>query len=102
MAGWLEESDFRSGCPLATTILETVPASTLITVSAEAILNLWTQIVAGVLKAAGEGEPAVTQKAEALIASVEGALILCRIRQSRTPLENIAVQFALSWAERRM
>ena len=101
MAGWLEESDFRSGCPIATTVLETVPGSTALTLTAVNILNSWTTIVAGVLTGAGEASASALRRAETLVAGVEGALLLCRIRQSRAPLMAIADQFARGWARDR-
>ena len=36
MAGWMEESGFRSGCPVATTLLETAPQSPAITAAGRA------------------------------------------------------------------
>ncbi len=97
MAGWLEESEFRSGSPIATTVLETVPASAVLATSAVSILDAWAAIVARVVVNEVETAASAKRRAETLVAVVEGGLILCRIRQTRAPLTAIADQFGREW-----
>ncbi len=88
-ADWMEESDFQSGCPIATTILETAPLSVPITSAGIAAVDSWIEIIASVFKRSGVNTRVANQRAELLVSAVEGALILSRIRRSRTPLLNV-------------
>ena len=90
MAGWMEESEFRSGCPIATTMLETVPNSPLLTKVGQQILDHWISIIAPVYVRSGLSQADAKSKAELLIASMEGALLLARIRQDTSPIMAIA------------
>lgn len=96
MAGWMEESGFHSGCPIATTMLETVPESPSMTRIGERVLDSWVEIVAGVFAGAGSSEQQARRRAESLIAAIEGALLLSRIRRSPRPIFEIAEAFEWS------
>jgi TetR/AcrR family transcriptional repressor of lmrAB and yxaGH operons len=93
-ATWMEESDFRSGCPIATTVLETAPLSARITAAAQGAIERWIEIVAAVFARAGTGPRAARERAELTVAAVEGALILARVARSAEPI--LAVGRALS------
>jgi TetR/AcrR family transcriptional repressor of lmrAB and yxaGH operons len=90
MAGWMEESDFRSGCPIATTVLETAPASPGITQAGRRAVLAWTDVVAGVLAKGGLEAREARRKAGLLVAAMEGALILSRVHQSTRPILDVA------------
>ena len=49
MAGWMEESAFRSGCPIATTMLATAPQSPSITAAGVRAIDAWVEIISDVL-----------------------------------------------------
>jgi TetR/AcrR family transcriptional regulator, lmrAB and yxaGH operons repressor len=88
MADWMEESDFRSGCPIATTMLETAPESHAMTQIGNKVLDSWIEIIARVLSATQTKRDAARQ-AHLIVAAIEGALILARIRQSAEPILDI-------------
>jgi TetR/AcrR family transcriptional repressor of lmrAB and yxaGH operons len=90
MAGWMEESEFRSGCPIATTMLETAPHSPMLTEAGGHAIDRWIEIVASVFGKAGSAPREAKVKAQLLIATMEGALILARIRQSTRPILDVA------------
>jgi TetR/AcrR family transcriptional repressor of lmrAB and yxaGH operons len=90
MAGWMEESGFRSGCPIATTLLETAPDSPAITAAGNAAIDGWVEVIAGVLVKGGTPRREARRKAQLVIAAMEGALILSRIRQSTRPILDVA------------
>jgi TetR/AcrR family transcriptional repressor of lmrAB and yxaGH operons len=90
MAGWMEESGFRSGCPIATTVLENVPQSPAITAAARRALDGWIEVVGGVFEAAGSERGEARSRAQAIVAAMEGALILSRIRRSTRPILDVA------------
>ncbi len=90
LAGWMEESGYASGCPIATTILETAPESPAITEAGQKAFDGWIDVISGVL-ANGEFGPKEAQtRAQLIVAAMEGALILSRIRQSSRPILDVA------------
>ena len=90
MAGWMEESAFSSGCPIATTLLETVPASPAITAVGRRAVDAWVDVVAEVFERSGYARRDARERAELVIAAMEGALILSRARQSTAPVLAVA------------
>lgn len=95
MAGWMEESGFQSGCPIATTLLETVPQSPALTAAGAQVLDTWCEVIGGVFRSAGVPAADCRERAELLIAAVEGALLVARVRRSPDPIVNVAQ--ALDW-----
>jgi TetR/AcrR family transcriptional repressor of lmrAB and yxaGH operons len=90
MAGWMQESGFRSGCPIATTLLETAPQSPGITAAGGAAVDGWIDVIGGVLARSGLGPREARERAELIVAAMEGALILARIRRSPRPILAVA------------
>jgi TetR/AcrR family transcriptional repressor of lmrAB and yxaGH operons len=90
MAGWMDESGFQSGCPIATTLLETAPNSEPITAAGRRAVDGWIEVIAGVLAHAGSAPQDARRRAELLVAAMEGALILARIRRSKAPILDVA------------
>jgi len=90
MADWMQESGFRSGCPVATTLLETAPESPGITSAGLRAFDTWIEVVAGVLERAGEPRRRAKRRAQLILSAMEGALILARIRQSTRPILDVA------------
>ncbi len=90
LAGWMEESDFRSGCPVATTLLETVPGSPRLAAVGERAFDAWIAIVADVFARDGRGRAVARRDAQLVVAAMEGALILARVRRSTRPVLEVA------------
>lgn len=90
MAGWMEESEFRSGCPIATTMLETAPQSRKLTAAGNEAFDRWIGIIASVFEQDGLSRAQSRAKAQTLIASIEGALLLARTRLSTKPILDVA------------
>lgn len=90
MAGWMEESGFRSGCPVATTLLETAPDSPAISAAGRRAIDAWIDVVAGVLANDGAARAEARSRAQLVIAAMEGALILSRVRRSTRPILDVA------------
>lgn len=80
LAGWLEDSDFQDGCPIATVLLESVPGSELIADTGRSIIDDWLMIITGVLARDGLENP--EQQARGVLAAVEGGLMLARVQRS--------------------
>jgi TetR/AcrR family transcriptional repressor of lmrAB and yxaGH operons len=90
MAGWMDESAFRSGCPIATTLLETAPASPRITAAGVRAIDGWIDVIAGVFERAGSERREARSRAQLVVAAMEGALILARVRRSAQPILDVA------------
>ncbi len=93
MAGWMQESGFRSGCPVATTLLETAPQSPAISAAGRRAVDGWIGVVGGVFEEAGIPRREAQSRAQLVIAAMEGALILARIRRSARPILDVAKLF---------
>ena len=94
MALWMEESDFGSGCPIATTVLETTPQSHAISKAASVAIESWIDVIAGVYERAEAPRRKAREHAELIVAAVQGSLILARLRQSKKPILKIATAIA--------
>ena len=90
MAGWMQESGFHSGCPVATTLLETAPRSPAITAAGRRAIDAWIAVIAGVLADAGMERREARTRAQLVVAAMEGALILARVRRSTRPILDVA------------
>jgi len=90
MAGWMKESDFRSGCPVATTLLETAPTSAAITAAGARAIDGWIDVIGGVYVRAGTERREAHTKAQLVVAAMEGALLLARVRRSTRPILDVA------------
>ena len=90
LADWMAESGYRSGCPIATTLLETAPSSPEITEAGARAIDSWIEVIARVHVASGMKPKQARTRAEGIIAAIEGALILSRVRQSREPILALA------------
>jgi AcrR family transcriptional regulator len=79
MAARLEASDFREGCPLATTALEIAVDSETIGKATRAAFAAWEREIAQALKNFGTSAKEATSTATAILSQLEGALLLARI-----------------------
>lgn len=86
LADWMEQSGFRDGCPMATTILETVPQSQSLTQAAGEGLAAWRTIFEQRLRADGATAVDSLRLANLTIAVLEGSLIQARVAQDRRPI----------------
>lgn len=96
LASWMEASEFRSGCPIATTVLETCPQTRSIQEAGQEVFENWTMIIAQVYLETGCSKNEARGYAVTCIASLEGALILARTSSNTEPIsivrENLIAQ----------
>ncbi|MGW3322397.1 TetR/AcrR family transcriptional regulator [Streptomyces virginiae] len=86
LAQALEDSDWRDGCPVTATALETVGRlPELQAACAQAFAN-WQHLVAAKLLASGYPEPDARDLAITVINTLEGAETTSQVTMSRTPL----------------
>ncbi|WP_046732424.1 TetR/AcrR family transcriptional regulator [Streptomyces humi] len=91
--GIVVASDFRAGCPvLAVSVEEPPPGDELppaLIAAAEAFQD-WERLLAGSLRAHGADPERAPELATLVVASVEGAIAMCRARRDMGPLDRVA------------
>lgn len=90
LAGWLEQSAFRLGCPLATLTLEQAASSQRLADTLAAVFSSWQDALAGKLLADGLDEARSDALAQLALCTIEGALILARARRDSAPVRQAA------------
>lgn len=88
LAQWLAASKFRDGCPITTTLLETTPGSAAISAAGRAVFADWRGVMIGLLRRHGWPEDRLAGTATAVIAGLEGALLLARVESSAQPIHD--------------
>lgn len=97
LAAWrdvLVRSDFRIGCPvMAAAVEEPIDeaAETVLEAAAQ-VFGEWERRLVGSLMADGHDRESASGFAMLAIASVEGAIVLCRARRSIGPFDKVARQ----------
>jgi TetR/AcrR family transcriptional repressor of lmrAB and yxaGH operons len=90
LAGWLEQSDFTRGCPVATVALEEAPGSGPVAIAARDALAATEQALMEILVADGLPEPVARRRAGHGLAALEGSLILARLSRDARPVRDAA------------
>jgi AcrR family transcriptional regulator len=91
----LLESNFTMGCPIAATVIDASDDDRL-RQEAGALLDQWRDSVRAALVKFGAPESTARDDASALLAALEGALILSRASQSIEPLDTVQRFFTTS------
>jgi TetR/AcrR family transcriptional regulator, lmrAB and yxaGH operons repressor len=81
VAGWLADSGYRDGCPIATTLLETAPGSPACTAAGRAAFDAWAEVLAGGLRDHGVAGGEATRLGRLAVVALEGALVVARVEQ---------------------
>ncbi len=85
----LVATDFRAGCPVAAVAVEANADAPQGQAAAGAAFARWTELLAARLAAHGAAPARARELATFAIASIEGALILCRAERSTRPLDAV-------------
>jgi TetR/AcrR family transcriptional repressor of lmrAB and yxaGH operons len=86
----LVASDWKDGCPIATTTLEMAGDSEPVRATCSRIYAGWTRTIAERLTAEGATPDRAEELASVALASIEGALLLARAHRSLAPLQAMA------------
>lgn len=100
LSEWMNESGYRDGCPMATTILETVPQFASLTAAAAEGFAAWTEVFEQALLADGAKSEDARRLARLTVAVLEGSLIQARVEQSGSPIIESAQEIAALMASR--
>ena len=81
LSGWLQDSGYRDGCPITTTLLELAPDSPGVTAAGQRAFGEWSGLFERALLASGADAAAARRLATLAVAALEGALVLARVQQ---------------------
>ena len=87
MASDLEASDFREGCPVATTALETAAHSDLLGAATRGAFKNWENEIRRGLERCGMSSEEADLVATLVLSQLEGALLLARTYRSLAPMQ---------------
>lgn len=94
--GWwrqvLEKSEFQAGCPIVAVTVESHEETPQLATAAAAAFQRWQDVLAIALGDAGVGEARAGRLATLIVASVEGATILCRARRDTRALDDVVAE----------
>ncbi|MGP1276322.1 MAG: TetR/AcrR family transcriptional regulator [Caulobacterales bacterium] len=91
LAGWLEQSEFQIGCPIATMTLEQAAISQRLAETLTGIFTSWQDALADRLVGDGLDAGQAREQAELALCTIEGALILARAQRSAEPVRRSAM-----------
>jgi AcrR family transcriptional regulator len=97
----LVESDFTAGCPVAAAAIGSAEAEPQLTTDAGNIFRRWREALTRAFVSDGFDERCAASLAIMCIASLEGAVVLCRSTRSVDPLRSVAeeVEFLIKSKE---
>jgi len=101
----LEDSNFRAGCPIVAVAAEADAGSTA-TDAAAAAFTRWQDLIGRTLLDAGVSRTDARRLATTVVAAIEGAILLCRVRRDIRPLRDVhraleaTLRTAISWHDR--
>jgi TetR/AcrR family transcriptional repressor of lmrAB and yxaGH operons len=88
----LVESDFTAGCPVVAAAIGSADDEPQLTTVAGTIFSRWRDALSRAFVTDGFDEPCAASLAIMCIASLEGAVVLCRSTRSVDPLRDVAEQ----------
>ena len=88
----LVKSDYQVGCPIGNAAIDAAANSASVRLVCDQIFDSWEKLIANGLIGAGFEKKQAAGLAELMLASFEGALILCRARKTTKPLTNLSQQ----------
>ncbi|WP_338079804.1 TetR/AcrR family transcriptional regulator [Antrihabitans stalactiti] len=95
IASWkrlLTASDFQAGCPMVAVAVDGIAEDPSLREPAAAVFDEWRAAVSARLLADGVDEGRAARFANMAIASIEGAVVLCRIERDTRPLDDIGLE----------
>jgi AcrR family transcriptional regulator len=101
----LEDSNFRAGCPVVAVAAEADAGATATDAAAVAFTR-WQDLIARALLDAGVSRTDARRLATTVVAAIEGAILLCRVRRDIRPLRDVhraleaTLRTAISWHNR--
>lgn len=92
LAGWMQGSGFRNGCPITTVLLELAPRERAVSEAGRKAYAARISILREKLIADGFARPRADSLAVLCTSALQGALIQARVERSRRPIEVTATE----------
>ena len=86
LAGWMEQSGWRDGCPITTVLLETASDDETLRMAGLEAFQGWEAVIGGRLRLDGFSPDAADRLAGAGIGLLQGSLIRARLQRSPVPI----------------
>jgi TetR/AcrR family transcriptional repressor of lmrAB and yxaGH operons len=86
---WMAQSQFRDGCPITTTLLETVPQSAALAAAGREAFGAWCAIIGRALIRDGYARAEARKLSVLVMSSLEGALILARVQGTGNAIDDV-------------
>ncbi len=97
----VEASGYRAGGPITTVAMETASTNDRLRETCDRIYGEWQAAFAEKLAASGYESARAARLASLILASIEGAIILCRVQQRPEPLQMLADEIAFLLTQAR-
>jgi len=94
LAGWMQSSGFRNGCPITTVLLELAPRERAISEAGRKAYAARLSILREKLMADGFARPRAEALAVLCTSALQGSLIQARVERSGRPIEITAAELA--------
>jgi AcrR family transcriptional regulator len=94
LAGWMQKSGFRNGCPITTVLLELAPHERAVTDAGRKAYAARLSILSRKLVEDGFAKVRADALAVACTSALQGALIQARVERSGRPIEVTAAELA--------
>ena len=91
---WLSASGFKDGCPIATTLLETLPHSDNMQTCLERVIDDWLALISDAYLRDGVSAAVARRHAVFVFSAIEGALIVSRVKRNTDALDAVAIKLA--------
>lgn len=97
LAGWMEQSGWRDGCPITTVLLETAAEDEALRQAGLEAFAAWEAVIAGKLRADGVADGEADRLAGVAIGLLQGSLVRARLHRGPAPIleagEHLATLF---------
>lgn len=90
----MSDSDFTFGCPVAPIVLDGRDTGSELVQACQAAFDRWEQMYRDALERAGLRTAKAHRVARTILASLEGALLMARSKQSAEPIEQTGAEIA--------
>ncbi|MCC7537437.1 MAG: TetR/AcrR family transcriptional regulator [Deltaproteobacteria bacterium] len=94
LASAMEASEFREGCPLATVALEAASSSERVRATIASHYAGWESLIAARVVSLGMAKRDAARLATFTLATLEGALMLAKVKRDATPIRDAGEQLA--------
>jgi TetR/AcrR family transcriptional repressor of lmrAB and yxaGH operons len=94
LAGWMSKSNWRDGCPIATTLLETAHDLPPVGAAGREAFADWAAVLAAALEDDGVDPARARRLARFAISALEGALVQAKVERNDTALREAGEELA--------